>query len=57
MAKREMTAEEKAWKRPAHSGFDGPAYGEVVPIGEVRKYRDGTTYVITKDGPKLIKRL
>ena len=42
-----VVTEDKDWKRPAHSGFEGPAYGEVVP--------GGPFYEITKDGPKRIK--
>lgn len=57
MAKRASATktEDENWVRPAHSGFEGPAIGEVVPIGSVRQYRDGSTYVITENGPKRIK--
>ncbi len=54
MAKRTQTAGEEKWERPAHSGFEAPAYGEVVPVGTVRKYQDGSTYVITENGAKRI---
>ena len=50
-----VVTEDKDWKRPAHSGFEGPAYGEVDPVGSVWKDADGNTWASTKDGAKRIK--
>ncbi len=55
MAKNVKAASDKSWKRPSHSSFEAPAYGEVVPVGTIVKYQDGTTHVVTEKGLKRVK--
>ena len=54
MAKRERVAraEDKNWVRPAHSGFEAPAYGVAVkePVGQVFKDAYGNTRVTVQGG-------
>ena len=51
MARRAKTDDEN-WVRPAHSGFEAPAYGIAVeePVGQVFKDAYGNTRVTVKGG-------
>ena len=51
-----VVTEDKDWKKPAHSSFEGPAYGEVVPVGTVFKDAFGNTRVVTRNGTKVVKK-
>lgn len=51
MAKRKETE-----SRPEHSGFEGPAYGTVVPVGTEWKDIDGNTHLVTENGDKIIRK-
>ena len=44
------------WVRPEHSGFEAPAYGEIVPEGTVFKDAWGNTCVVTDNGTKIIRK-
>ena len=56
MARRAKVADDENWVRPAHSGFEGPAIGEVDPVGSVWKDADGNTWVSAVDGARIIKK-
>lgn len=60
MAKGTKTEDEN-WVRPAHSGFEGPAIGEVYDpkehVGDVFFDRYGNTCVVTNGGgSRIIKK-
>ena len=44
------------WVRPEHSGFEAPAYGEVVPVGTEWKDIRGNTHLVTEHGDKIIRK-
>ena len=50
MATRAKSTEKSSHTRPAHSSFEAPAYGEVVPVGTVFKDAFGNTRVVTRNG-------
>ena len=56
MARRAKVVEDENWVRPAHSGFEAPAYGEVVEhnVGDVVFDRYGNTCVIVEGGGRKI---
>ncbi len=56
MATRAKSTEKSSHTRPAHSSFEAPAYGEVVPVGTVFKDAFGNTRVVTRNGTKVVKK-
>ena len=59
MARRAKVADDDNWERPAHSGFEAPAYGIAVeePVGQVFKDAYGNTRVTVEGGgSKIIKK-